>query len=145
MFTPNTQPEIPHKQVLVVEDHEDTALLLTMLLEDEGYQATRAGTAEAAIKACCTTPTANGKDLPPHVDLVLLDLNLPDMEYTEMVRCIAGCHRTPSQIIVLSAMPDTQMRAAAQAIGAAATIRKPFSPDALLERINKILALSPTT
>ena len=145
MLTPNTQPGNPHKQVLVVEDDTETALLLTMLLEDEGYEVTTAAKAEVAIRACCKIPITNGKEPPPPFDLVLLDLNLPDMAYTEMVRCIVECQRTASPVIVLSAMPDTQIRAAAQTIGAAAAVRKPFSLDVLLANVNRILAPSPAT
>jgi CheY-like chemotaxis protein len=145
MLTHNTQPGNPHWQVLVVEDHEETALLLRTLLEDEGYEVSRAVRAEEAISACCVAPTANAKDQPPRFDLVLLDLNLPGMEYTEMVRRIADCPRTASPVIVLSAMPDKHVQAAARDIGAAAVVRKPFSLDVLIATVDKILTLSPTT
>jgi len=132
----------------VVEDHEETAVLITTVLEDEGYEVTRGARAEDAIKACCplpTTPPGDGHRQASYPDLVLLDLTLPDMEYTEMASRLRECRQTSPPIIVLSAMSEGSIEKAATTIGAAAIVRKPFSVDALLTHVNEALAFSLST
>ena len=45
------------REILVVEDHEATAEMVTMLLEDQGYKVTWVNTAGAAIEFFAKLPT----------------------------------------------------------------------------------------
>jgi DNA-binding response OmpR family regulator len=138
-----TQPGSARKQVLVVEDHEETALLVTIILEDEGYEVKRAKSAGEALRVCCMLPTADAESPGAQPDLVVLDLTLPDMDYIEMARRLGECRGTAPPVIVVSAMPDRNLKAAAHIIGAAGVVRKPFSVDTFLACVNRTLDVVP--
>lgn len=78
-------------------------------------------------------------------DAVLLDLRMPDMDGVEFLRLFRGhlVHgRTP--VIVTTAEPDdSELMAEAQALGVAAVVKKPWSPQALRAVVQKIID-SPT-
>src|SRR5271166_4283698 len=63
-------------RILVVEDSETQAFKLRLLLEEQGWQVSIAGTAEAALAALCD----------PLPDLILVDYNLPGMRGDEFCR-----------------------------------------------------------
>src|ERR1700689_3330954 len=65
-------------RIVVVEDSETQAYKLQLLLEEQGWQGSGAGSAEAALAAL-------GDPLP---DLVLVDYNLPGMRGDEFCRRI---------------------------------------------------------
>ncbi len=65
-----------NRLILIVEDDGDTADFVTELLETSGYSAVTADTGEIAL-----SEIANAQP-----DLVLLDMNLPDMNGLEVLR-----------------------------------------------------------
>ncbi len=65
-------------RIVVVEDSETQAFKLRLLLEEQGWQVSVAGAAEAALAAL-------GDPLP---DLILVDYNLPGMRGDEFCRRI---------------------------------------------------------
>ena len=65
-------------RIAVVEDSETQACKMRMLLEEQGWQVSVAGAAEAALAAL-------GDPLP---DLILVDFNLPGMRGDEFCRRI---------------------------------------------------------
>lgn len=67
------------------------------------------------------------------VDLVLLDLGLPDMDGKEVIRAIRAHHRTP--IIVISARHQESEKIAALDLGADDYVDKPFVLGELLARV----------
>ena len=73
-------------------------------------------------------------------DLVLLDLNLRDMEGSDIITAIRGWSEIP--IIILSARAQDRDVVAALDIGADDYVIKPYSADILLARINASLRLS---
>jgi DNA-binding response OmpR family regulator len=133
------------KRILIVEDDAGVADMLASLLELEGYEACRADSGPVAINmilAAGSSP-ANRRDpayscAPP--DLILLDLQLPAMDGTQMIRHLArlGCPLPP--VMILSATRCEAIQAAAESIGAAAAMSKPFMVDELLDQIRSILA-----
>src|SRR5438552_3967075 len=88
------------KEILVVEDHEATAEMVTMLLEDQGYRVKWVNTARAAIKLFANLPKDNHEMCP---DLVLLDQTLPDMDAVDMIRQVLKTHHSAPPVIVVSA------------------------------------------
>jgi CheY-like chemotaxis protein len=66
-------------------------------------------------------------------DVVLLDLGLPDMDGTEVIRALRGWTRVP--VLVLSARRAFDEKVAALDAGAGDYITKPFSMDELLARL----------
>ena len=81
------------QRILIVEDNEDSALSLQMLLEALGYATTVVHDGEGAVKTACA-------DYP---DVILMDLGLPGMSGYEAARRIrADCAEKPILIIALT-------------------------------------------
>ncbi len=86
-------------RIVVVEDSETQAFKLQLLLEEQGWEVSIAGTAEAALAAF-------GEPLP---DLILVDYNLPGMrgdEFCRRIRMNLNTRGIPILIMTASA-PDT--------------------------------------
>jgi DNA-binding response OmpR family regulator len=117
--------------VLVVEDEADIARLIKHALE-RGEQATVdiASTGEAALRSVA--------DAPP--DLVILDLNLPTLDGTEVCRLIRARPATAGlPIIMLTARTGEIDRVAGLDLGADDYVTKPFSLKELGARVRAVL------
>lgn len=125
------------REILVVEDHEATAEMVTMVLEDQGYKVTWVNTAKAAIEHFAKLSPDNHDRCP---DLILLDLTLPDMNAVDLVNHVIETHRSTPPVIVVSAQPVPSVKQAAQAIGAVDVVLKPYLIETLLESIDHALA-----
>jgi DNA-binding response OmpR family regulator len=123
------------KEILLVEDHLETAQMLTMVLEDEGYRVKSANRARSALDFLL--PRRCGPDL------ILLDLSLPDMDAAEMVSELRRARADVPPIIVVSAKTARSVEEAARLVGASGVLRKPFPIDALLECIEDALEQRP--
>ena len=115
------------RTVLVVEDEEDIRDLLRRYLERAGLAVLVAGTGAQALGEL-------GRSAP---DLVLLDLGLPDIDGTEVLR--AAVPGTP--VVVLTARTSPADRIAGLGAGAADYVVKPFSPTELVLRVLAVLGL----
>ena len=75
------------------------------------------------------------------VDLLILDLNMPDMHGLEVVTFVRQ-HKLfrATPIIVLTTRGDDASRADALAAGASAYLTNPFLPNVLAERVRRLLA-----
>lgn len=113
--------------ILIVEDDEDTAEVVCTLLEDAGYQASSVDSGEVAL--------SNINDAAP--DLVLLDLNLPDINGLEVLRSVRTHSFLP--MIVLSGYGQDRDRVLALEAGADDYMAKPFSPEELVARVKALL------
>jgi two-component system, chemotaxis family, chemotaxis protein CheY len=74
-------------------------------------------------------------------DLVVLDLNMPDIsgiEVLEFVRAQDNLKALP--IVVVTTRGDEESRASALAAGASLFITKPFTPDAIVTEAQRLLA-----
>jgi two-component system chemotaxis response regulator CheY len=75
------------------------------------------------------------------VDLVLLDLNMPDVHGLEVLRFVRSHHafqRIP--VVVLTTRGDEESREAALRAGATLYLTKPFAPEELAPRVRDLLA-----
>lgn len=126
-------------RILVVEDHAATAEMLRMILEDEGYDVTCVGTGDAALRLF--SPHAAAREERPSPDVMVLDLTLPDMNAVEIVEQLHE-HRPQEvpPVVLISAKQYPTVRVAADKIGAAAVVGKPFALEALLDGIKVALA-----
>src|SRR5512147_2402927 len=78
-------------------------------------------------------------------DLVLLDLNMPDMHGLEVLRFIRShdsFRQTP--VVILTTRADEASRAAALRDGATLYLTKPFTPSELAPQVSRLLAESPS-
>jgi two-component system, OmpR family, KDP operon response regulator KdpE len=112
---------LPH--VLIVEDERPLLRALAMNLEARGYRVSEAPTAASGLAAVATG----------EVDLVLLDLGLPDVGGLEVIRAVRAYSQIP--IIVLSARTGSTDKIAALDLGADDYVTKPFSIDELMARL----------
>ncbi len=115
--------------VLLVEDNEINRLVATGLLERAGHRVCAAASGRAALAAL-------DRDA---FDLVLMDLNMPDIGGLEAIRRVRT-HANPAvagvPIVVLSALVTKDDIQASLAAGADAFLGKPYRP----ERLEAIVA-----
>jgi DNA-binding response OmpR family regulator len=124
-----TEPTV--HSVLVVEDDEHIAKVLSFMLERQGYRVTHVADGRAASDYVA----ASGAP-----DLVLLDVMLPYVDGYEIVRQIrarAGWAGVP--VLMLTAKNAEQDTVRALDAGANDFIVKPFQPNELLARVRRAL------
>ncbi len=118
------------KTVLIVEDDQNTAALVAMYLQREGFATTivhDGGLALAAARECSPV-------------FVILDVMLPNVEGWEICRALRSSSDVP--IMMLTAREEELDRIAGLAMGADDYVVKPFSPRELVERVKAILRRS---
>jgi DNA-binding response OmpR family regulator len=113
--------------VLVVDDEARIRDLVRRYLEHEGHQVLTAGSGAEALDASRRTT----------VDLVVLDLRLPDITGEEVAAEIRRTSDVP--ILMLTAKVDEHDRIRGLEVGADDYVTKPFSPRELVLRVNAIL------
>ena len=109
--------------VLVVEDEPQILRALQITLHAHGYQVAAAPNGATALAAAQTQA----------IDVVVLDLGLPDMDGLEVISGLRGWSEVP--IIVLSARHGSDDVVDALDAGADDYVTKPFGLDELLARI----------
>jgi two-component system KDP operon response regulator KdpE len=115
------------KKVLIVDDEPQLQRVLRPALKASGYEVLTAATGDDALKAVA----ANA------LDLVILDLGLPDMDGKHTLRKIRVMSNLP--VIVLSARDQEAEKIAALDLGADDYVEKPFSMGELLARMRAAL------
>jgi len=118
-------------RIMVVEDEIDVANLVKHALERGGDANVEiVGSGAAALQSVSKTPP----------DLLILDLNLPGLDGTEVCRILRsrpGSSQLP--IIMLTARTDESERVLGLDLGADDYITKPFSPRELAARVRAVL------
>lgn len=117
------QGDAPGRRVLLVDD--DAALLraLAINLRSRGWVVTGAADGQSALRLAAEQ----------EVDVVVLDLGLPDLDGLEVLRRLRAWSTTP--VVVLTARHSRQQTIAALDAGADDYVTKPFSVDELLARL----------
>ena len=118
-------------RVLVVDDEAQMRRALEINLRARGYEVDAASTGEDALRLA--------PDSRP--DVVLLDLGLPGIGGTEVVRGLRGWSSVP--IIILSVRDGEADKVAALDAGADDYVTKPFGIDELLARLRAALRRRP--
>ena len=114
------------KCILVVEDQADNRRILRDLLVNAGYELIEAASGEKAI----TAVTAR------RPDLILMDIQLPVIDGYEATRRIRSNPDLKSvPIIAVTSYALAGDEAKALAAGCSAYVTKPFSPRALLAKV----------
>jgi two-component system, OmpR family, KDP operon response regulator KdpE len=114
-------------RVLVVEDEPALLRALRINLRARGYDVATATAGRQAL--------AEARQRPP--DAVLLDLGLPDLDGTEVIRELRGWSRAP--VIVLSGRAGSEDKIGALDAGADDYVTKPFDMEELLARLRAAL------
>lgn len=123
-------------QILIVDDNPRNVQILGKILSEQGYKIFIATNGFQAIKAV-------EKKIP---DLILLDINMPEMDGFETCVQIKEQQRFAEiPIIFLTARNEPDDVLKAFSIGGADYITKPFNTPELLARVNQQLALKERT
>ena len=118
------------QHILVVDDDRSSTLMLRYLLEGEGHRVT---TTDSALRALDQLEQNE-------VDLVLLDVVMPDMDGLDLCRRIRTTSRVP--ILFLSVRSDVSDKVLGLRAGADDYVAKPFDPRELLARVRTLLRRS---
>jgi two-component system KDP operon response regulator KdpE len=110
-------------RILVVDDEPQILRALGTNLRARGYDVELAPTGEAALTIAARK----------HPDLVILDLGLPGIDGTEVIRGLRGWTAVP--IVVLTVREAEADKVAALDAGADDYVTKPFGMDELLARL----------
>jgi two-component system KDP operon response regulator KdpE len=110
-------------RVLVIDDEPPILRALRINLTAREYQVSTASDGATGLAAMA-------RERP---DVLILDLGLPDMDGTDVIRGVRGWTSTP--IIVLSAWGQESQKVAALDAGADDYVTKPFGMDELLARL----------
>ena len=126
-----TDPK-PVGNILIVDDVPDNLRLLSTTLSQQGYRVRCAKNGSMALMGA-------RNDLP---DLILLDINMPDLNGYQVCQQLKADSVTSSiPVIFLSAQDDVDDKVKAFAIGAADFIGKPFQVEEVLVRVKNQLTL----
>lgn len=117
-------------KLLIVEDDMDIVDNLSILLQDEGYSVCHAYNVEDALKILRTE----------NIDLVLLDITLPDGNGYSV--CTTVKRLTNAPVIFLTAMTDEASIITGFQLGADDYVTKPFKPMELICRVRNALRKS---
>jgi two-component system KDP operon response regulator KdpE len=116
-----------HRQILIVEDDEDTAEVVCTLLNKAGYETVTVERGQEALSEIASISP----------DLVLLDLGLPDIHGLDVLKQVRTHSFTP--MIVVSGMDRERDKVIALEAGADDYVSKPFSPEELIARVGALL------
>jgi len=117
-------------RLLIVEDDIDIVENLSVLLKDEGYSVCHACDVETALRILHSE----------NIDLVLLDITLPDGNGYSV--CTAVKRSTNAPVIFLTAMADEASVITGFQLGADDYVTKPFRPIELIYRVRNALRKS---
>ncbi|MGL4235925.1 response regulator transcription factor CtrA [Tabrizicola sp.] len=118
-------------RILLVEDDPTTSRSIELMLT------------HANLNVYCTDMGEDGIDLAKlyDYDLILLDLNLPDMSGHEVLRQVRQA-RVTTPILILSGADDTESKLKGFGFGADDYLTKPFHREELVARIHAIIRRS---
>lgn len=123
------------QHLLLIEDDARLAAMVSEYLEGNGFTVSRAGSGLAGLEALALSATG------APVDLVVLDLMLPDIDGLEVCRRLRSMAPPLSTlpVLMLTAKGDPMDRIIGLELGADDYLPKPFEPRELLARVRAIL------
>jgi CheY-like chemotaxis protein len=128
--TVNNQCKGPTFTILLVEDFDDTRLMMKMWLGKHGYRVVEAETGEEAISVA-------QREQP---DLILMDMMMPGLnglDATRRIREYQALRRTP--IVAVSAYGADEYRTLALDAGCNEYVSTPFEPQELADLIEGLI------
>lgn len=118
------------RRILIVDDDEIMADVLSVRLGQQGFRTTVAENGEQAL--------AMARIERPHV--ILLDLRLPDVDGFEVCRELSDNEQTSDiPVIIVSGLEHPDVIRRSRAAGCHYYLRKPYDPNALLTLIQQAI------
>lgn len=115
--------------LLLVEDEQDTADLVTLIMKERGYQVSHAADGSVALEKIALMP-------PP--SLVVLDIQLP---YVDGITILETIRATPDwalvPVIMLTAVADQEKIRRVRALTVQDYVLKPFRRETLLRYVDQ--------
>ncbi len=120
------------KKILVVDDSATMRMLIVMTIKKllAGISVIEAVDGNEAVDKL----KAND------VDIILTDINMPEMDGNELIKWVRESHSTDIPIIVITTEGDEQVMEERKALGANAYITKPIKGPQLKEVVQKLLS-----
>lgn len=118
--SPSSSSRSPRLRIFVVENHEDTRILLCILLEQMGHTVKTAASMNEALREI---PRSN-------CDVLISDIGLPDGDGWELMRRL---ERRPRYAIAMSGLGMSGDRARSREVGFRHHLVKPTGPEHLAE------------
>ena len=133
--TPPRSAELTGRRILLAEDVELNAEILSMLLQSRGMEVDPAENGRIAVEKF-------GGHEPGHYDAILMDMHMPEMDGLEATRRIRALDREDAQLIPIIALTanafDDDVQRSLQA-GLNAHLTKPVQPEVLFETLESLL------
>lgn len=118
------------KRILIVEDNEANLYLISFILKNSGYEVIEAREGLKGVELAI-------KEKP---DLIIMDIQLPDIDGLEAVRRIRASEADNDiPIVALTSYTMTGDREKAMAAGCTGYIEKPINPDTFIAEIERYL------
>ena len=118
------------KRVLVIEDNENNMELITFILESNNYQTIRAETGQLGVTLA----------LQERPDFILLDIQLPDIMGTDVLKMIRASEIGGSiPIIAVTSYAMAGDREKLLDAGCDGYIEKPIDPSAVITQIREVI------
>ncbi len=121
--------EVRRGKILVLDDEEIVLESVSRILRDENYEVTVCKTGQDALEAAKTT----------QFSVFVTDLKMPGMSGLETMKQLVEFEAPPA-IIVVTGFPSVDSALESLKIGAVDYIQKPFSPDQLVQAVDKAIA-----
>ena len=116
--------------ILIVEDSKLVRAMVRAALQADDHRVMEAPGAREALATLDDTP----------VDLVITDVNMPDMDGLTLVRTLRARPRERSTpILVLTTEDGEAMKQRGREAGATGWLVKPFHPDQLRHTVRRVL------
>lgn len=127
----STRPSETRPSILLVEDEPDTADLVKLIMEQEGYQVLHAADGQDALEKVASIPLPS---------LVLLDIQLPHVDgivVLETIRAIPDWRDVP--VVLMTAVVDPLCIRQAVSLKVQEYLIKPFKRDTLVRYVERAL------
>ena len=124
--------DLSKASILIVDDSPENQYVLTLILEQEGYQVRSAVNGAQALESVKIS-------LP---DMILLDIMMPNMSGYEVCEHLKSNDQTRNiPVIFISALSETKKKVEALDIGGVDYITKPFQFEEVIARVRTHLSL----
>ncbi len=118
------------KKILIVDDSASMRQLVSFALEDVGYTVVQAVDGQDALAKADSML----------VDMVITDLNMPNMDGIELIRGLrANSKYKYTPIVMLTTESQDTKKKEGREAGASGWIVKPFTPEQLIDVIKKFV------